>query len=93
MLENSLNAESTQITVNGGGLKILQIQNNGSGIRKEDMAIVAERFTTSKLRELSDLTTISTGEAWPLARLSHVALVLSLNIAPQNVDVCSSNQA
>ena len=80
MLQNSIDAESTQITVNGGGLKILQIRDNGSGIRKEDMAIVAERFTTSKLRELSDLTTISTGEA--LARLSHVAHLSSPSTLP-----------
>ncbi|GIL50895.1 hypothetical protein Vafri_6861 [Volvox africanus] len=62
MLENSLDAGSTQVSilVKEGGNKLLQIVDNGSGIRKEDLSILCHRHTTSKLREYADLETIST---------------------------------
>ncbi|KAI6657933.1 DNA mismatch repair protein Mlh1 isoform X1 [Oopsacas minuta] len=79
LIENSIDAKSTniQIIVNAGGLKLLQIQDNGHGINRDDLAIVCERFTTSKLATFEDLSKISTygfrGEA--LSSLSHVSYI------------------
>ncbi|XP_063707165.1 DNA mismatch repair protein Mlh1 [Culicoides brevitarsis] len=79
LIENCIDAKasSIQITIRGGGIQLLQIQDNGTGIRKDDLPILCERFTTSKLKTFDDLTSIATygfrGEA--LSSISQVSML------------------
>lgn len=81
LLENSLDAGASKIVVEieGAGRKLLRIVDDGAGMDPEDCRAAFERHSTSKIKKLKDLDTLSTfgfrGEAlFSIAAVSKVAL-------------------
>ena len=71
LLENSIDARATEITVSieKSGTSMIRVTDDGEGISPEDLPLALERHATSKLRSDEDLFRISTlgfrGEALP----------------------------
>ena len=62
LLENSIDADARQITVEiqNGGMTLLRVQDDGCGMAPEDAETAFLRHATSKIREKSDLEAIGT---------------------------------
>ena len=77
MLENSLDAQSTEVKVSlvQGGTKQLRVADNGVGIEETDLALALIRHATSKINSLEDLESVASlgfrGEA--LASIASVS--------------------
>ena len=98
LIENSIDAGATQIRVDltNGGLQLIRVTDNGSGIPSDELQLALERHATSKVAQIDDLEHIRSlgcrGEA--LASIAAVADVMLLSRhreATQGAQVSASN--
>ena len=82
LVENSLDAGSSQISVEvrGGGVSLIRVMDNGSGIPSAEVELAFDRYATSKIGSVDDLESISSlgfrGEALPsIAAVAQVDIV------------------
>lgn len=87
LLENSLDAGSSKLEINieNGGVKLIQVRDDGCGIHKADLILALQQHATSKITALSDLACITSlgfrGEA-----LASIAAVAELQLISKPAD-------
>ena len=93
LVENSIDAGATAIDVNvaRGGIALIQVTDNGSGMDRDDALMCLERNATSKIRTKEDLGAIATlgfrGEAIP-----SIASVSKFRLATRTADAIAGTE-
>lgn len=87
LLENAIDARATAVTVEirDGGISFIRVTDNGCGIPKEEIPLAFLRHSTSKIKSVEDLFTVSSlgfrGEA-----LSSIAAVSQVEVITKTTD-------
>ena len=86
LVDNALDSGASQISceIRGGGLELIRVTDNGSGLQKDDIPAAFVRHATSKLENAGDLDHIRTmgfrGEALAsICGVSKVELITKMN--------------
>ncbi len=93
VLENALDAgaDRVDIEIEAGGVKLIRIRDNGSGIEPDDLPLALSRHATSKISSLEDLEQVQSlgfrGEA-----LASIGSVSRLSLTSNDSDEGSRGQ-
>lgn len=89
LLENAIDAQATAVTIEirDGGISYIRVTDNGCGIAKEEVPLAFLRHSTSKIKSVEDLFTVSSlgfrGEA--LSSIASVSQVELITKTPEQI--------
>jgi DNA mismatch repair protein MutL len=94
LVENALDAGASQISIEikGGGLQLIRVTDDGSGMSPDDALLSLERHATSKIGRVEDLFALNTmgfrGEALAsIAAISKLTLITAQETSGTRIEV------